>query len=209
LFEETSMLPPDTSNSLINGLWPGLPLLDRLRKETAAVHARVEAVLDLLSPALDIGRYCRIVQAMQAAWVPLEAALRQHCPPQYSELWRDRERAHRLEEDLAFLGRLQDAQFTGAATVPHLAESSVWLGALYVTEGSTLGGQVISRYLERRFGWSQGRGYSFFLGYGPRTGERWRQVMEVLESPGLNGNQVIRGAHQIFSYLELCFAATL
>lgn len=181
-------------------------MLDRLRKETAAGHARVEAALDLLSPTMDVRRYCRIMQRMQAAWVPLEAALRVHCPERYGDFWSGRERAHRLQADLEFLGSSPVAA-GGAISVPDLGSDSAWLGAIYVTEGSTLGGQIISRHLERRFGWSQGQGYSFFQGYGPHTGERWRQVMEALGGPELDGNQVVYAAHQTFSYLEFCFAA--
>lgn len=187
-------------------------VLSRLREETRAQHGRVEELLALLSPAMTVSGYCRVLQAMHAAWLPLEAALEKHCPAQYADLWRGRQRAHRLEADLAALGCERDASHSGPfqpATLPDLSTAAAWLGALYVTEGSTLGGQQISRHLERKFGWSAGRGHTFFLGYGERTGERWRAVQQALEAPGLDGNQVVDGAHQTFSYLEVSFASRL
>jgi heme oxygenase len=185
-------------------------VLTRLREETRAQHGRVEELLALLSPAMTVTGYCRVLQVMYAAWLPLEAALGQHCPAQYAELWRGRQRAHRIQTDLAALGCTPDANLPGSypsATLPDLSTGAAWLGALYVTEGSTLGGQQISRHLEQKFGWLEGRGHTFFLAYREQTGERWRAVQQALEAPGLDGNQVIRGAHQTFSYLELCFAA--
>ncbi len=184
-------------------------MLHRLRNETSAVHHRVETRLDLLSPALDIERYGRVLQGMHAAWVPLEAHIAAFCPAEDYNFWQGREQAHRLAADLESLGITPGPSFVPGAPLPDVRDRSAWLGALYVVEGSTLGGQVISRHLQQRFGWQEGFGHSFFLGYGARTGERWRQVLRALEEPGLDGNQTVRGAHQTFSYLELCFAAGL
>ncbi len=47
------------------------------------------------------------------------------------------------------------------------------LGCLYVLEGATLGGQVISRHLAK-LGIGPENGGRFFNGYGARTGEMWK-----------------------------------
>jgi len=53
------------------------------------------------------------------------------------------------------------------------------LGALYVVEGSALGGVPIARALERRYAQDQRR---FFLGYGERQGAMWRELVARLET---------------------------
>ncbi len=44
---------------------------------------------------------------------------------------------------------------------------------MYVVEGSTLGGQVLSRHFADRLGVSPDRGGGFFHGYGEATGRMW------------------------------------
>lgn len=50
--------------------------------------------------------------------------------------------------------------------LPQLGNEKEALGAMYVTEGATLGGRVLSRRIEQRLGLRDGVGYSFFNCYG-------------------------------------------
>ena len=52
-------------------------------------------------------------------------------------------------------------------------------GACYVLEGSTLGGRMISRLVQRDGALSLGTG--FLDPYGPETGPMWRSFLHVLE----------------------------
>jgi hypothetical protein len=54
---------------------------------------------------------------------------------------------------------------------------------LYVIEGSALGGRVIAPKLKRTLGLAQGRGASFFHGFGGETGVMWNnfRVLTALE----------------------------
>ena len=64
-----------------------------------------------------------------------------------------RRRLHLLEADLAVLGssaRAVDA--LQACPVPLLHDAAEALGSLYVIEGSTLGGRIIQRNVERCLG---------------------------------------------------------
>ena len=56
------------------------------------------------------------------------------------------------------------------------------LGALYVIEGSTLGGIKIARALKGRIGDETGAGRSFFLGRGERHGAMWAEYLSQLET---------------------------
>jgi len=184
-------------------------MIDRLRQETRKEHRKIEAMLDLMSPALDQNRYLKILRNFHAAMVPLEAALEDRCPEPYRPLWQGRQKARRLEADLAWFGQAAPRNPPADVCLPPLSSASLWLGAIYVVEGSTLGGQVICRHLEKHFGWAEGRGYSYFSGYGEQTAERWRQVKLALEGDDLDGNLMVKGAHHTFDYIYCCLRVGL
>jgi heme oxygenase len=184
-------------------------VLAALREATSSLHHEVEDRIDFLSPDLTIPKYVRILQAFYAFFEPVEAQMDACCPAEYASAWKGRQRAQRLVDDLAALGAPPAAAVSGAFSIPDVSSTGRWLGALYVLEGSTLGGQVISRHLEKHFGWRDGRGYSFFLGHGEQTGERWRQVVKILEANPEAENQVVLGARQTFSQMNRCLSALL
>ncbi|MBC7548517.1 MAG: biliverdin-producing heme oxygenase, partial [Polaromonas sp.] len=59
--------------------------------------------------------------------------------------------------------------------LPDLATPLKLFGCLYVLEGATLGGQIITRHLHASLGLTPQSGGSFFSGYGPHTGSRWKE----------------------------------
>ena len=108
---------------------------------------------------------------------PYEAALRQHAA-EFGPGWQfdQRYRAHLLLEDLARLGYL--AEPPQCPALPPLHARAQLLGALYVLEGSTLGGQVIARQLAA----AGIAGRTFFAGRAERTGPLWKQFGQLLEA---------------------------
>ena len=89
-----------------------------------------------------------------------------------------RGRADMLAADLAAFG--VDARalpLCGDLRIGGGAEA--WLGALYVVEGSALGGAAIARALAAAYGEGERR---FFLGYGERQGVMWRELTARLET---------------------------
>ena len=96
----------------------------------------------------------------------------------------DRARAPMLEADLLTLGL--DAQ--AIAQLPrcdHIfrpTDGASFMGALYVVEGSTLGGVHIARALSSLFDGPEGEGRKFFLGYGERHSLMWRGFLARLDA---------------------------
>jgi len=92
-----------------------------------------------------------------------------------------RHRAAHLTQDLADFGL---ATRIGALPLcpspPRPPSEPQWLGALYVTEGSTLGGTEIERALTRA-GVPAARRH-FFTAYGERRSQMWRQFLDRLET---------------------------
>ena len=68
------------------------------------------------------------------------------------------------------------------AAVPEYASVAEQMGCLYVLEGSTLGGQVISRYIHQTLGFSPEHGCEFFYGHGTATGAMWQRFRHGIET---------------------------
>lgn len=155
-------------------------LLPRLRLETRPFHDGVEA--NAFNQALTAGtvtaaQTAHFLARMYGVVQPYEAALRQHAAA-FGPEWQleQRYRAPLILEDLARLGHPAEPPLCPA--MPPLATRAQLLGAMYVLEGSTLGGQVIARQLAA----AGIEGRSFFAGRAERTGPLWKQFGQLLET---------------------------
>ena len=180
-------------------------ILARLRAETRPQHDALERVVDLLDPALTLERYRRWLHVLHGFHAPVERAI---CAvPGWSALGLDpveRRRLAWLETDLASLGEARAGAFGECAAVPVPRTLSEALGALYVLEGSTLGGRVIVRHLEATLGLGPLRGARFFAGHGERTGAMWAGCRHALERHAEGGGDVdavVEGAAGTFAAL--------
>jgi heme oxygenase len=113
-----------------------------LRGATAADHERV----DRLFSSLDLAReadYRLFLIAQAAAHLPVEEAIEAAGARALLADWPERRRAHLLREDLADL----DAEVPPALEAPALPDAASIFGAIYVLEGSRLGGTLLKRGL--------------------------------------------------------------
>jgi heme oxygenase len=176
----------------------------QLRTATQAEHAATEGTVPLMSPSLTLAQYGDTLARMYRivrAWDTWAAA---NAPDDLQPILHARRRAALLADDLHTLGLPtpedkdiphQRMQSTRVAGDPR----AVFLGRMYVMEGSTLGGQLLARHVEERFGFAEGRGDSYFRGYGEATGERWRQFKALLEElPQDHAETVIASAKNMF-----------
>jgi heme oxygenase len=103
----------------------------------------------------------------------------------------------------------RDAAAIGAGVLPEppdwtLDSDAAALGALYVSEGSALGGRVIARRLDYLFGRSA-QGRTFFAGTAEdRT--HWRRVAALLAEPREQdqADEAVAAAEGCFALFERC-----
>lgn len=110
-----------------------------------------------------------------------------------------------LKQDIEELGLTVDE--LPAATAPEVTNTLQALGALYVMEGSVMGGPIIVKMLEK-FGIT--KGVSFFSGYGEATGQMWGKFVAVLNAQANNNaeaQQAIAAANDTFSNFGTVFGA--
>ncbi|SEB69664.1 biliverdin-producing heme oxygenase [Terriglobus roseus] len=177
----------------------------RLRQATASDHAGTEDTVPLMSPALTreqyvdvLGRFYRIVRAWDA-WADT------HAPEDLRAMVAGRRRASLLADDLKTMGASSPVSDD---EVPHESMATtavagdpraVFLGRMYVMEGSTLGGQLLARHVEQQLGLEPGLGDSYFAGYGDHTGQRWKEFKALLEVlPEEDADTVIASAKNMF-----------
>ena len=180
--------------------------MKRLRDATRAAHDRIELVLSVLDPRLTRARYVRVLEALYGFYMPLEPL----CAAVAGSDGRAIKLATRAKRpllalDLAALGATP-AEVLGlpcARQLPTVASASQAMGALYVLEGATLGGQIIQRQLHRSLGLDAGSGAAFFVGYGAGTRQMWMQFAAHVErAPGLEIDAATRAAVETFETME-------
>jgi len=176
------------------------PLLAHLRAVTRPSHDALEDALGL-DGALDLDAYRRLLARFYGFWTgwqPQVAALLAE-----ERLTTPRRRLHLLAADLTASGlSAKDLEALPRCPLTPLQDAMAALGSLYVMEGSTLGGRVIQRNLERSLGALGADSRSYFNGYGPETGRMWLSFLARLEAaPAGAAVRIGRGALATFERL--------
>ena len=153
-----------------------------------------------MSPRLTLEQYTIALSRMYAWWAPTERTVTTLLNDAPFSV-RLQLRSTLLRQDLEQLDSPIDAEASGDA-LPALTTEAHAVGALYVLEGSALGGQIISRQLRRQLDLDERTGTRFFSGNGHRTGERWRAVCAAVECyPRAMKADVLVGAETTFASL--------
>lgn len=161
-------------------------VLTRLRLETRREHVALEHVLNLMGELTESTYRQRLVQ-FYGFYNPLEAALTTRCAPQHGKL--DAAlmalllpRLHKtvlLRQDLQHLG-VSTAGLAQCAALPPMQTTAEVLGCLYVLEGATLGGRMITQHVQATLGITPTTGGSFFDGYASATAKMWNAMRQTL-----------------------------
>ncbi len=156
-------------------------LRQRLRRETRAAHDTLDETLDLLGRPLSLPQYGRLLRRFQGLHQAVEPGLAVLGP----SLMRGRSKLPALRHDLQLCPRnadLEGDERWQSPTLPPFSNRAGALGALYVIEGSTLGGRIIARHLRRQADIPT-EAFRYLEIYGDRNGEMWRAVCEELDAP--------------------------
>jgi heme oxygenase len=187
---------------------PKLSILKRLRAETSERHAGLEQRMTVMDPRLSRADYRALLEGFFGFYAPLEARL--GASPVWAELAFDfaaRRKVQRLEQDLLALGKTGEelTRLPRCAELPELDTLPQVLGCLYVIEGATLGGQVITRHLLATHGITPETGGAFFAGYGAETGARWQAFGAMMTAAAERvgaADAIVASANRTFETLD-------
>ena len=176
--------------------------LKRLRRETASDHERVDRLLPFMNSDLTTGLYVGALQRLYGFVKGWEVWAYAHAPEDLRLLLQERQRSSFLARDLSYFGvALPKLLFAPSDIL--FATRPAFFGAVYVVEGSTLGGRFIANHLELHLLLRPGEGDAYFIGAGDRTGSRWREVQALLQAiPEQDSEAVCCAARAMFAAFE-------
>lgn len=179
-------------------------ILQELREATAPHHRSIENVMPLF-PSIEIDNYRQLLEKFWGFYAPLEEA--------HQKAWSERTdkldmparlRTPSLMKDLSYFH--DPAAIAGLPTCADLPQYMSWAelyGGLYVIEGSSLGGQVITQHL-KKMGFPE-EVCHFFSGYGAKTGKMWQSFLHELQGHVQSAEdraRAVKAAQETFSKLE-------
>lgn len=177
-----------------------LPLAALVKHTTESIHTKVE---DLLLPRLTsiqcIDDYASVLKMFYGYFQPLESVIEQHLHSGHLPDLAERRKATFVLRDLQQIGHAT-AGLELCRLLPVVTNTAQAFGAMYVLEGSTLGGKVIAKMLAKNQVVPAGA-TQFFSGYGEQTGTRWKGFLEVLNQQ-TDEATVLSAATETFSCLK-------
>lgn len=179
--------------------------LDCLRAETSSVHRRLDQTLGLVdrlqgpeTRAALVARYYVFHRQTENAVAPFLSAV--------ADLdFAARRRSPLIARDIQALGESAPPDDGPGLDIVTRCEA---FGALYVLEGSSLGGRLILKDLARRC--SPMTGLGFLNPYGALTSGLWLTFLAILERETASRKETIKqtvsGALKAFAFAELCLS---
>lgn len=188
-----------------------LTIHQQLRCSTHGAHVRLNRhplLGQLTRPALDILVYTHLLHLYLDFYRAIETVIHDYFAEGVEDFdYGERYKTDWLVQDLHHLGEVPaDTRYRSPALVFKKPKNKAELvGLLYPLEGSTLGGQLISRRLQENLGLAAGTGGRFFYGYGEDTAGRWAEFLDFagrsVNSPG-GIDQACAVARGVFNMLE-------
>lgn len=163
-------------------------VLERLRLQTQDVHRSLEDLPIWEAAFSNLRAYSALLDGFLSLVRPADAAIAMTLGKFAPEGFSATVRSDWLESDRrAIVGPQATAQSLRSveddALIGDLASGSRFAaaGALYVIEGSALGGRILSRRLQESLGIDPDNGGRYFFGHGADTAARWRRFLDWLD----------------------------
>ena len=182
-----------------------LTLAETLREETKNEHASTEkAMMPLLKGSRDKASYSRLLCAMYTYLKPVEDAIFRKLDATFLPDQASRRNMDAMAADLQALGSADCAQEM-STDVPEIATAAQAFGALYVLEGSTMGGQIVGQIIRKNMP-EDLHHTRYFDSYGDQTRAMWGRFIASMNAYGeahpAAHEEVLSAARETFSLFE-------
>lgn len=186
-------------------------ILERLRVDTADSHQQIENnsyARSMMDKSMTLPQYTQYLQLFYGFLKPLEQrAIHSGLPTELGLDMDIRGKTALLESDLLHLG-LTSAQLSElplCTNLPDISTAERLIGSFYVIEGSTLGGQIITKQLMKFLPVEPEAGISYFNGYGQQTRDQWMSFRELILKYGQSDasrHEIVHSARETFDLLQ-------
>lgn len=179
---------------------------EKIKEATLTNHQQVEKILVGKMKAMRSKQdYINLLHIFYSYFGGLEQKIKPNINQVNLPDHAERRKTDAIAHDLIQLGSAKPA-FAYDAGLPVINNELQAFGALYVIEGSTLGGKIISRMIQQHLNINDGAGLSFFNGYGEQTPQMWETFKESLNhkvKTNADETAVIAAANETFSKFKL------
>ena len=189
-------------------------LLQKLKVDTLAAHRKTERFFygkEIMSGTLTRTQYGEMIQKNHYIFSMVEPKIAEVFSKLYGEETEFLPATNRRDFLAADLRELEINPVDFTVDMPALDNKAVLTGALYVIEGSMLGGQMIGKKLADNVALPDAEGLHFYRPHRKDTGTRWRNFCNFAESQGedLDYEDVLRGALETFSFFQKVYGHSL
>lgn len=176
-------------------------IMQRLRAETKETHQDLEKLLvPRIKSANSSEKYLQLLGLFYGYFKPVEQQIAQYIDSSFLPDYNERRKSHSIINDIQSMDAAGNLPGL-CSDLPSITNQYEALGALYVLEGSTLGGQVISKMLKNNLGFDGDGGLTFFSGYGNDTEKRWAIFTDIMNKHVVGPttqNETVSGANETF-----------
>ncbi|TDQ09784.1 biliverdin-producing heme oxygenase [Pedobacter metabolipauper] len=153
-------------------------LSTNIKEATKAAHQGLEKKVVLKLKAIRSNAdYADLLKHFYAYFNAVEKAIAPYITNELLPDHAERRNSEYLKEDIEELGA--SVSELPAVNVPEITNTLQALGAMYVMEGSIMGGPIIVQMLAK---YGVTTGVSFFSGYGEATGMMWGKFVAVMNN---------------------------
>lgn len=185
-------------------------ILVKLKEATKEQHENLENTVSIMKQMFSKGDYEVLLAKFYRFYLAVESKLGLINLSDTGIDFDGRRKTEFLENDLRNLGVFDVVRqrMHSWEDLPNLNTAAQALGCMYVLEGATLGGQIITRQLKQSLGITPVNGGSFFNSYGDRVGPMWKKfgaaITEFAEK-NEDDDEIVCSAKNTFDSFRNCF----
>ena len=176
-------------------------LIEKIREVTKPMHEKLDAALvPFITNIQSTDDYIKLLVAFYGFFKPVYSRIDTHLQTSFLPDYHTRRKPVDILKNLEALHYHQPVKNI-CVQLPLIVNNATAFGALYVMEGSTLGGLMIKKMIAGQTRLSDEQ-LSFFTGYGKKTREHWNVFVASLNEAANNESEeqaVITSAAETFT----------
>lgn len=181
-------------------------ILEKLKEATRSQHEETEGVVNVMDRAFKMEDYKTLIANFRKFYTAYEPTLPIDELAAAGFDYDERRKLPSLDADAKALGLPESEK--AFDQLPDVSSVAKAFGSIYVIEGSTLGGQVISRHLKEHLGLDLENGGAFFNSYGREVGPRWKAfgaAITAFAEGGEHDDEIVQAAKETFESIKHSF----
>jgi heme oxygenase (biliverdin-IX-beta and delta-forming) len=156
-------------------------ITEHLKDVTRSAHAELEKlVIERIRRANTPAGYLHLLDLFYGFYKPVEERIDRFIDHTHFPDFPQRRKAASLVQDMHEMN--SEGSGMMCEDLPQISRPSESIGALYVLEGSTLGGGIICKLLKKEMGDDAPQSFLFFNSYGEATMEMWMKFKDRINS---------------------------